>query len=75
MSRVDENKCGLIFNNCEHSANWCTHDDDYSVQADGNVENMARHGFSPGISVLPDALSVLKTIKDIKKFFTRKKHW
>jgi hypothetical protein len=55
MNRVGEDSYNLIFNNCEHFANWCTHDDDYSFQTAGTVENNVRlgnYGQAGGLTLL-----------------------
>jgi len=43
-SRLGEDSYNLAFNNCEHFCNWCTHNDDYSLQTAGTVENNIRRG-------------------------------
>lgn len=43
-SRLGEDSYNLLFNNCEHFCNWCTHDDDYSYQTAGVIENSVRQG-------------------------------
>jgi hypothetical protein len=43
-SRLGEDSYHLAFNNCEHFCNWCTHNDDYSWQTAGTVENNVRRG-------------------------------
>lgn len=58
----------LLFNNCEHFANWCTHDDAYSSQASGTVERNVRYGnyYQAGGLTLLDAIEPFK-------FFLKKK--
>lgn len=43
-SRLGEDGYNLIFNNCEHFANWCTHGDKFSMQTSGTVEMNCRQG-------------------------------
>lgn len=43
-SRLNEDNYNLVFNNCEHFANWCTHGDDFSAQASGMAEHNVRNG-------------------------------
>lgn len=43
-SRLGEDSYNIAFNNCEHFCNWCTHNDDYSSQTAGTVENNGRLG-------------------------------
>lgn len=44
-SRLGENSYNLIFNNCEHFCNWCTHGDEFSMQTAGGVERNVRQGY------------------------------
>jgi hypothetical protein len=41
---LGEDSYNLLFNNCEHFANWCTHDDHFSSQTSGNIEKNIRSG-------------------------------
>lgn len=43
-NRLGEDSYHLVFNNCEHFCNWCTHNDDYSFQTAGTIENNVRRG-------------------------------
>ncbi|WP_462180200.1 lecithin retinol acyltransferase family protein [Pseudoalteromonas gelatinilytica] len=63
-SRLNEDSYNLVFNNCEHFANWCTHDDDYSFQTAGTAENNVRIGnycLTGGMTVL-DLISPFKSL-------------
>lgn len=55
-SRLYEDKYNLVFNNCEHFANWCTHGDNYSSQCETAAEEIDERviitmGGLPGIAI------------------------
>jgi 5-keto 4-deoxyuronate isomerase len=64
-SRIGEDTYNLAFNNCEHFANWCTHNDDYSFQTAGTVENCMRKG----IYGLAGGLTIFDVIRPFKGLF------
>jgi len=60
--RVGENNYNLLFNNCEHFANYCTHGDDFSMQSSGTVEisiRMGNYTQAGGLTIL-DLIAPLK---------------
>lgn len=61
-SRLGEDNYNLIFNNCEHFANWCTHGDDFSIQTSGTVEMNCRQGnyYQAGGLTLFDLINIFK---------------
>ena len=62
--RIEEDDYNLLFNNCEHFANWCTHGDDFSMQTSGTVEKnirMGNYAQAGGLTLL-DLISPLKSL-------------
>lgn len=62
LSRLGEDEYNVVFNNCEHFANWCTHDDDFSSQTAGMAELNIRMG-----NVMGTGISLFDVINNFKK--------
>ena len=59
----------LLFNNCEHFANWCTHNDSFSPQTSGTaVKNIRK-----GNLLQAGGLTIFDAIKPLELFKKRKK--
>ena len=66
-TRLNEDNYNIIFNNCEHFCNWCTHNDDYSQQTAGAIENLCRQN----IYTVAGGMTIFDLISPFKKFLKK----